>query len=33
MAWGAYEARERCFGEIIKNIEAFYQGDARNVVN
>ncbi len=32
MAWGAYEARERCMGEIIKNIKGFYEGCPVNVV-
>lgn len=29
MAWGAYEARERCLQEICKNIEAFFNGEPR----
>ena len=29
MAWGAYEARVRCLGEIIENIKAFYEGRER----
>ena len=29
MAWGAYEARVRCLGEIIENIKAFYEGKER----
>ena len=33
MAWGAFEARERCLGEIIKNITAFFSGDVRNRVD
>ena len=33
MAWGAYEARERCLMEILKNIEAFKKGDRRNRVD
>lgn len=32
MAWGAYEARERCICEISKNIEAFFKGEYRNRV-
>ena len=30
MAWGAYEARERCMDEIYKNIRAFLDGGRRN---
>ncbi|MBO5783710.1 MAG: hydroxyacid dehydrogenase [Clostridia bacterium] len=30
MAWGAYEARMRCVGEIAKNIESFYKKEERN---
>ena len=30
MAWGAYEARVRCLGEIVENIKAFYNGTIRN---
>ena len=30
MAWGAYEARERCMNEIYKNIRAFLDGEQRN---
>ncbi len=30
IAWGAYEARERCLAEIKKNIEAFCAGEKRN---
>lgn len=33
MAWGAYEARERCLNEIIKNIKAFFAGEIRNRVD
>jgi glycerate dehydrogenase len=33
MAWGAYEARERCLSEIVKNIEAFKEGKERNRVD
>lgn len=33
MAWGAYEARVRCLGEIILNINAFFNGDIRNRVD
>lgn len=32
MAWGAYEARNRCICEIAKNIEAFAEGNKRNRV-
>ena len=30
MAWGAFEARERCLDEIILNIKAFFNGENRN---
>lgn len=33
MAWGAYEARQRCITEIAKNINAFYNGEKRNRVD
>ena len=33
MAWGAYEARERCIREIAENIRAFREGRLRNCVN
>jgi glycerate dehydrogenase len=33
MAWGAYEARERCLDDIIKNIKAFYSGEIRSRVD
>ncbi len=32
MAWGSFESRERCIDEISKNIIAFFEGNARNVV-
>lgn len=32
MAWGAYEARERCVKEVIENITAFFNGEIRNRV-
>ncbi len=32
MAWGTIEARERCFGEMIKNMQAFFDGEIRNRV-
>ncbi len=32
MAWSAYEARERCLGEIIENITSFLNGGTRNRV-
>ncbi len=32
-AWGAYEARVRLLGEMIKNIEAFFSGEIRNRVD
>lgn len=33
MAWGAYEARQRCITEISENIKAFYNGESRNRVD
>ena len=33
MAWGAYEARERCLFEILKNIESFKNGERRNRID
>ncbi len=30
MAWGAYEARERCMNEICENIKAFFNSERRN---
>ena len=33
MAWGSYEARCRCLGEIVKNIEAFARGELRSRVD
>lgn len=33
MAWGSYEARCRCLGEIVKNIEAFKRGELRSRVD
>ena len=30
MAWGAYEARNRCLQEICLNIESFNRGERRN---
>lgn len=33
MAWGAYESRVRCMGEITENVRAFYRGDRRNRVD
>ncbi len=32
MSWGAYEARVRCRDEVMKNIEAFTNGEKRNRV-
>ena len=29
MAWGAYEARERCLAEIVLNIKSFFNGEIR----
>ncbi len=33
MSWGAYEARARCLDEVVKNIEAFQNGEMRNRVD
>lgn len=33
MAWGAYEARRRCFSEMIENMKAFFAGERRNRVD
>lgn len=33
MAWGSYEARCRCLSEIVKNIEAFKNGEIRSRVD
>ena len=33
MAWGAYEARNRCLAEIAQNIAAFQRGERRNRVD
>ncbi len=33
MAWGAKEARERCFKEMLENMSAFYRGETRNRVD
>lgn len=33
MAWGAYEARQRCVAEISENIKAFNNGEKRNRVD
>lgn len=30
MAWGAYEARNRCLNEVAENIKAFFAGEKRN---
>ena len=30
MAWGAYEARQRCVDEVSENIKSFYEGKMRN---
>ncbi|MBE7064264.1 MAG: hydroxyacid dehydrogenase [Ruminococcaceae bacterium] len=30
MAWGAYEARNRCLSEVAKNIKSFFAGERRN---
>ena len=33
MAWGSIEARERCFGEMLLNMQAFLNGERRNRVD
>ncbi len=33
MSWGAFEARERCLAEMIRNMEAFFAGELRNRVD
>lgn len=33
MAWASKEARTRLVGEVVKNIEAFLNGEERNIVN
>lgn len=33
MAWGTLEARVRCLGEVVQNIESFLNGGKRNRVN
>jgi len=33
MAWGTIEARERCFGEMILNMKAFFEGEKRNRID
>lgn len=33
MAWGAYEARKRCYGEMILNMCDFFSGGTRNRVD
>lgn len=33
MAWGAYEARQRCVNEVTENIKAFFEGKIRNRVD
>ena len=33
MAWGTKEARERCFGEMILNMKAFFEGEIRNRID
>lgn len=30
MAWGAFEARQRCVDEVCENIKSFYRGEKRN---
>lgn len=33
MAWGGKETRERCFSEMILNMQAYFQGEIRNRVD
>lgn len=33
MAWGAVEARERCFNEMILNMKAYFNGEIRNRID
>lgn len=33
MAWGAIEARERCFGEMILNMQAYFSEEVRNRID
>ena len=33
MAWGTIEARERCFSEMIMNMNAFFDGETRNRID
>ena len=33
MAWGTAEARTRCFGEMLKNLQSFLNGEIRNRVD
>ncbi len=33
MAWGTIEARERCFNEMLLNMEAFFKGEMRNRID
>ncbi len=33
MAWGTKEARERCFGEMLINMKAFFDGEIRNRID
>lgn len=33
MAWGAIEARERCFNEMILNMKAYFNGEIRNRID
>ncbi len=33
LAWASIEARTRCVSEVCKNIEAFLNGESRNIVN
>ena len=33
MSWASREARTRLVGEVMKNIQAFLDGENRNIVN
>lgn len=32
MAWGSFESRTRCFNTVLSNIEAYLNGNAKNIV-
>ncbi len=33
LAWASTEARKRCLEEVKKNVQAYFKGEARNIVN